>query len=96
LESEHSHFTLLWEAVATAQQLLLEALAREPGRPFTQSYRDRHQLPSTSTVQRAVEGLTRRELIDNGADGLHHITEPFLGEWITEYILSSRTTRPAS
>ncbi|HEY7152025.1 MAG TPA: ATP-binding protein [Solirubrobacterales bacterium] len=88
LESEHSHFTLLWEDVATAQQLLLEALAREPGRPFTQSYLERHQLPSTSTVQRAVEALTRRELISVGDDGLYRITEPFLAEWISEYVLS--------
>ena len=35
LRSEHAHFSLVWEKAATAQRLVLQALAREPGRPLT-------------------------------------------------------------
>ena len=41
------------------QRLLLTELAREPGRPLSADYRNRHNLPGPSTVQRAVETLER-------------------------------------
>ena len=88
LESEDSHFTLIWEDAATAQQLVLGALATEPGRPLTQSYRQRHQLPGASTVQRALQVLEHRELIGR-AEGQYRVTEPFLSEWINSNIASS-------
>ena len=84
LESEDSHFTLVWEEASTAQQLLLQALANEPGRPLRRDYRSRHQLPGASTVQRAMATLTERELVGKRDDGLVGITEPFLAEWIRQ------------
>jgi DNA-binding IclR family transcriptional regulator len=61
---------------------VLEALAREPGRPLSAPYRARHSLPGPSSVQRALEKLVRDELVERGADGNYLIAEPFLGEWI--------------
>ncbi len=94
LESEDSHFTLIWESAASAQQLLLAALAREPGRPLTQSYRRRHRLPGASTVQRAISSLSDRELIAR-EDGVHRISEPFLAEWINRNVAGAAVTIPA-
>ena len=82
LRSENAHFQLRWEEAAIAQKLLLMALAEEPGRPMTGAYRDRHELPSTATVQAALRALERRELVGAASDGSHEIVEPFLAEWL--------------
>src|ERR1700754_4761771 len=44
LQSEHAHFSLVWDGLAAGQRVLLEALAREPGRPLAAAYRSRHRL----------------------------------------------------
>ena len=82
LRSENAHFQLRWEEAAIAQKLLLVALAEEPGRPMTAAYRDRHELPTTATVQAALRALERRELVGRRDDGSHEIVEPFLAEWL--------------
>jgi len=85
LHSENAHFTLLWDNASRAQRLLMQALAAEPGRPFTASYRQRHQLPGVSGVQRALETLLADESVMKRADGNYDIMEPFLREWIRSY-----------
>ena len=47
---EHAHFQLRWDQASAAQKLLLHALAAEPGRPPTTSYRARHELPPCSNA----------------------------------------------
>jgi hypothetical protein len=81
LRSEHSHFTLLWEEAARAQRLVLQALAREPGHPLSKPYRDRHDLPTAATVQKALGALERREVVA-GERGAYRIVEPFLAAWL--------------
>jgi hypothetical protein len=87
LRSEHAHFSLRWENASAVQRLVLEALAQETGRPLTEAYRRRHELPGTSSVQAALEALTGRELVGKQADGSHRIAEPFLAEWIRSNVL---------
>ena len=82
LRAENAHFTLLWEKSSRAQRLVLQALATEPGRVQAAGYRLRFGLPGASTVQRAIETLTREELVARQPDGTHAIVEPFLGEWV--------------
>jgi len=81
LSSEHAHFSLLWERASSVQRVLLTELAREPGRPLSADYRNRHNLPGPSTVQRAVETLERQELVARDR-GLVRIVEPFLAAWL--------------
>ncbi len=83
LRSENTHFQLRWEEASTAQRLLLQALAREPGRPMTSAYRSRHELPTAATVQTAIRALERRELIATES-GAVRVVEPFLAEWIEQ------------
>jgi AAA+ ATPase superfamily predicted ATPase len=85
LRSENAHFTLVWENATRPQKLLLEALAREPGRPFSNPYRLRHDLPPTSGVQRALRPLLESELVRKEHDGEYDLAEPFLREWILTY-----------
>lgn len=82
LRAEHAHFGLVWEKAARAQRLVLAALAHEPGRPLAREYRRRHGLPGASTVQRALDALTRDELVTRDEHGRHRIAEPFLAEWL--------------
>ena len=82
LRSEYAHFEARWDAASSAQKLVLQALAAEPGRPLTGAYRARHELPSPSTVQAAVEALVERELVGRRAPGFYAISEPFFAEWI--------------
>jgi hypothetical protein len=81
LRSEHAHFSLLWSTASAAQKQVLRALAREPGHPFSGAYRDRHDLPAATNVQKALGALTKQELV-NGEAGAYRITEPFLAEWL--------------
>ncbi len=81
LRAEDSHFTSVWDAASSHQRILLQALALEAGRPLTGEYRRRHGLPAPSSIQRAIGGLERAELIGR-ADGRAWISEPFLAQWI--------------
>jgi uncharacterized protein len=86
LRSEHAHFSLLWDRAAGAQRRLLQALASDqPGRPLSTDYQRRHALPSTGTVQTALDALVRAEQVKKEGRGSYRIAEPFLAEWITLY-----------
>jgi hypothetical protein len=81
LRSEHTHFSLLWDRASANQKVVLQALAREPGHPFSEDYRRRHALRSVSSTQKAVEALERDELVARDR-GHVRIVEPFLAEWV--------------
>jgi hypothetical protein len=81
LQSEHTHFSLLWDRASANQKLVLQALAREPGHPLSEQYRRRHGLRPVSSTQKAIEALTRDEVVARER-GRTWIAEPFLAEWI--------------
>jgi AAA+ ATPase superfamily predicted ATPase len=81
LRSEHSHFSDLWDRARRNQRLLLTALAEEPGRPLTEDYRTRHNLPGASPMQNAIDALVEQELVSKDR-GFVRICEPFYDEWI--------------
>ncbi len=86
LRAENAHFTLVWERATRTQKLLLQALASERGRPFSVAYRQRHDLPSTSHVQRALGPLLQGELLRKDGEGDYDFAEPFLREWIATHV----------
>jgi AAA+ ATPase superfamily predicted ATPase len=86
LQSEHAHFSLVWDGLSAGQRLLLEALAREPGRPLTGAYRARHQLAGASSIQTALKALVDRELVEREPEGGYRVMEPFLTEWLGEFV----------
>jgi len=81
LRAEHAHFELIWDQASSVQRLTLQALAQEQGRPLSGDFRRRHKLPGASTVQRALQALTRNELVTK-SDGEYRIAEPFLADWL--------------
>jgi AAA+ ATPase superfamily predicted ATPase len=96
LRSENAHFSLLWEDASRVQKLVLEALAQEEGRPFTAAYRERHELPASTNVQKALRALEQREVV-TGSGGEYRIAEPFLAAWLNrqraENTREARSTR---
>jgi uncharacterized protein len=81
LNSEHAHFSLVWQDASAHQRLLLRALAEEPGHPISADYRRRHALPGASSVQRALGALEKAELVGRRR-GEAWISEPFLAQWV--------------
>lgn len=84
LRAENAHFTLVWDTASRGQRLVLQALASEPTQSITAAeYRQRHGLPGSSGVQKALEALLDRELVARDGPGSYRISEPFLREWLT-------------
>ncbi len=83
LRSERNHFAQLWDDAPHPQRLLLLALAEDPtGSVYAAEYRERHDLPATPTLQTALAGLQRKELVGRAEGGEYHVIEPFLAEWL--------------
>jgi hypothetical protein len=82
LRSEHAHFSLIWEGASRVQKVVLQALAREPGRPFSRDFRQRRELPPATNIQKALGALENREIVV-GEGGFYRIAEPFFAEWLT-------------
>ena len=83
LRSEHNHFVQLWDEAPRPQRLVMLALADEPERSvYSAAYRERHDLPPTPTLQTALAGLTRKEIVGRDDAGAYRLVEPFLAEWL--------------
>jgi uncharacterized protein len=83
LRSERNHFAQLWDDAPHAQRLLLLALAAEPTRSvYASAYHSRREVPATPTLQTALTGLTKKELVGRGGEGEYRVIEPFLAEWL--------------
>jgi len=86
LRSENAHFTLIWDGAPAVQRLVLQALADEPPESVTAAdYRNRHGLPGSSSVQRALDALVDDELVVKLKPGAYRIAEPFFAEWVSAY-----------
>ena len=83
LRSEHNHLSQVWDDAPHPQRLLLIALTEEPtGSPYSAAYHERHELPANPTLQNALAGLIRKELVARSDGGEYLIIEPFLSAWI--------------
>jgi AAA+ ATPase superfamily predicted ATPase len=83
LRSEHNHFAKLWDDAPHHQRLVLLALAEEPtDTPYAAAYHERHELPANPSLQTALAGLGRKELVGRADDGTYVVVEPFFAEWL--------------
>lgn len=73
--------TILLESVFASrpesQRLLMRALAKEPSARFDEAYRDRHSLPSTSTVNTALRRLVKESIVES-QNGVYTLADPLL------------------
>ena len=83
VEAEDAHYTTLWEALARAQRALVQALATEPtASPYGEAFRSRHQLGSAATVQRALQAVVEREVVEGSSVHGYRVPDVFLRTWI--------------
>jgi len=88
LDAEAAQMTVLWHDSAPAQRNLLVALVEWGGRNiYSEDYRRRANLGAATTVQRAVQTLVERELVDLESSGAYIIKERFFEEWIRRRVV---------
>ena len=64
-------------------QFVRVSLAAEPTpSPYAAVYHERHELPANPTLQNALVGLIKKELVGRSEGGEYLIIEPFLARWI--------------
>ena len=83
LEREDYAYTTLWESLTTPQKRFLKGLARESARMkvFGGDFVQRYELGSASNVQRVVNALLGKDIIDRD-NGSFLITDRFFRLWI--------------
>jgi len=88
LDAESAQMTVLWHDSAPAQRNLLVALVEWGGRNiYSEEYRRHANLGAATTVQRALQTLTDRELVDLEPSGAYAIKERFFAEWIRRRVV---------
>jgi hypothetical protein len=85
VEAEDAHYTTLWESLARAQRALVLAVSREPTKSvFSEAFRQRHQLGSAATVQRALAALLERDVIEGSSVHGYRVPDVFLRAWLAQ------------
>lgn len=85
VEAENARYTTLWEELSAHQRLVLTALATAGGEAiYSQEYRRLHRLGAASTVQRSLERLLERELVELTAPAAYSVPDVFLRAWIAD------------
>jgi hypothetical protein len=83
LRSENNHFAQIWDEAPYPQRLAMLALAAEPtAGPYSADYHRRHELPPSPTLQTALNGLIKKEIVGRDAGGEYRVIEPFLAQWL--------------
>jgi AAA+ ATPase superfamily predicted ATPase len=82
LEAEDARFTTLWEQLSAHQRLLLTALIDSGESVYSEAYRRQHRLGPASSVQKSLDRLIERELVESSPPGAYRLSDPFLQAWI--------------
>ena len=83
LERENYAYTTLWESLAVNQRKFLKGLASEAGKvqPFSSEFIGQYGLGSGSNMQRAVDSLIEKDVIDRD-NGSFLISDRFFRLWV--------------
>jgi hypothetical protein len=83
IRSESNHLSELWDDASNQQRQVMLALAEEPTRSiYSAAYRERHELPAHTSLQRALETLIAKETAGRNPAGEYALVEPFLADWL--------------
>jgi uncharacterized protein len=79
---QSTYYELLWEQVSARQRATLQALAtRGPSEIYSQAVREEFRLGPASTVQKALQALDSRDVLDR-YKGSYFFLDPLLPWWI--------------
>jgi hypothetical protein len=82
IAAENARYTFIWDELPASQRMLLMALAKDPGTVFAEGYRRAHGLGAPTTVQRGLQRLKERELIELRAGGGYHVPDVYFRAWL--------------
>lgn len=81
---QSTYFELLWEQLSAGQRATLQAMAkRGPAEIYSQAVRTEFRLGAASTVQKALQSLDSRDILDR-YQGRYFFLDPLLSCWIVE------------
>jgi len=84
VKSQSTYYELLWEQLSARQRAALQALAyRGASEIYAQGVRDEFRLGPASTVQKALQSLDSRDVIDRYKGG-YFFLDPLFPQWIKE------------
>ena len=84
IRNQSTYYELLWEQLSARQRAALQALAyRGDTAIYSQSVRDDFRLGPASTVQKALQSLDSRDVIDRYKGG-YFFLDPLFPQWIKE------------
>jgi hypothetical protein len=83
LQRENYAYTTLWESLAFNQRKFLRGLAHEAAKvqPFSAAFIGTYALGSASNVQRVVDSLLEKDVIDRD-NGSFLISDRFFRLWV--------------
>ena len=81
VELNANYYSALIRGLSDAQKTLLLALAQEPTREFDENYRNRYDLPASSTVHSALKELIKDAVVEDGG-GPYSIGDPILSRYV--------------
>ncbi|MBI4492205.1 MAG: ATP-binding protein [Chloroflexi bacterium] len=82
IEAEDARYTTVWEGLSPHQRLVLAALVVGAEAVYSEAYRRRHRLGAASAVQRSLERLVERELVEFSPRTGYRVPDVFLRAWI--------------
>lgn len=82
IESQSTYYELLWEQLSARQRAALQALAyRGTSEIYSQAVREEFRLGPASTVQKALQSLDSRDVLDRYKGG-YFFLDPLFPQWI--------------
>jgi uncharacterized protein len=82
IAGQSTYFELLWEQLSARQRAALQALAdRGAGEIYSQNVREDFRLGPASTVQKALQSLDSRDVLDR-YKGEYFFLDPLFPQWI--------------
>ncbi|HZM10241.1 MAG TPA: hypothetical protein VFC15_08530 [Candidatus Limnocylindrales bacterium] len=82
VSGQSTYYELLWEQLAARQRAALQAMAaRGPSEIYSQAVREEFRLGPASTVQKALQSLDSRDILDR-YHGNYFFLDPLLPLWI--------------
>lgn len=81
VELNANYYSTLLRGLSDSQKTLVLALVQEPTREFDEEYRNRHDLPASSTVHSALKELIKDAIVEDGG-GTYSIGDPILSRYV--------------
>lgn len=82
VKSQRVYYERMWEQLPLRQRAILQALTRRPhGDLFAQGVRESFRLGAASSVQRALQAMENKDILDR-YQGNYFLLDPLFKQWI--------------